>query len=189
MLRLPENWNECSTGHCVTKVLGQAFAIGQYTPAARAMAKAAIDFMLAGPRWTNRTRPSRLKTRDDAIQLDHWLFYVLPDTNDEAFRTIKALPKVRGEIDLLVPPWSECLYRHAVKGAYPHRRIDVTGINSFCDTRLFWTGLDIRVLSNQPNYDVGTDFWNRYQSLTQSIPAITIPPLSPRQGANVGRKE
>jgi hypothetical protein len=189
MLELPEDWHRCTTQEVISALLHQAHAIGQYPAAARAAVKAAVEFMLAGPRWSKPTRPVRFKSRDNVFRVNDWFLYVLPDTSDDALRAIADLPKVRGEIDLLAPPWSQFLYRHAVKAAYPKRRIDVVPIDTFCDSRMYWTSLDIQVLLKQTASDPKTNFLNRYRTLTQPTPAITIPPPTVADGTIMGRRE
>jgi hypothetical protein len=169
MLKLPQNWRRCCGGYVIEDLLIQAEKAGHYSEAARAMAKAAIDFMLAGPRWNKHQPPPALVPLPTGWRLNDWIFHVLRTTNDDALKEMNDLPK-RLYIDVLAPPWSRDLITHAVRSAYPARHLSVTTVDAFCDTRLLLTGMDMgEVHSNCVH-----NFLERYRRIAHGNPAIRI---------------
>jgi hypothetical protein len=94
MLELPDDWQNITTGYVLRDLLLQANAIGSYPEAARACVKAAIDFMLAGPRWKKHDPPVKVISSASGWQLNDWLFHVMPGADDDAFQAIDDLPSV-----------------------------------------------------------------------------------------------
>jgi hypothetical protein len=183
MLELPDDWQNITTGYVLRDLLLQANAIGSYPEAARACVKAAIDFMLAGPRWKKHDPPVKVISSASGWQLNDWLFHVMPGADDDAFQAIDDLPSVMGDIDVLAPPWSESVIRYAAKSAYPKRRIQVLGVDGFCELRLMWTRLDM----NCQHAESIADFLERYRILTKANEKITIQPV-PREGTKMGKE-
>ncbi len=170
MLKLPTNWHEWHAGPLVNELLAQAYRAGRYREAAQAVARAAIEFMLAGPRWKDHQPPPALLPISNGWQLQDWIFYVLPETSDDALHELFELLEGKPDIDVLTPPWSVFLLRHAIRLAYPKRYIRLSGTGEFCDTRLSWTGLD---MGESHQHCIG-DFLQRYRRITANNPHIKV---------------
>ena len=174
MLELPPGWQSCSTGYVVKELLRQADAIGQYSEAARAMTRGSLEFMLSGPRWAGRLERSCVMPHPRGWRINDWLFYVLPRAGADVVMELKEVLRFRCHVDLIVPPWAECLVRHAVGAALPRFHVDVYSIANYVDLRMFWTSLDM----NRGYAEALIDLLQRYTRLVQKMPNISIQPFA-----------
>jgi len=170
MLELPDNWEAYSIGYVLTELLRQARAIGHYTGAARAMTQSSLEFMLSGPRWTNRPNRTTLIPHSRGWRINKWLFYVLPSVEDDVLDELAELPKFRCNVDLIVPPWATRLARHVVEAVLPRYHVDVYSISSYIDLRVLWTRIDM----DMPRSDALSNLFQRYSLFVRSMPVIAI---------------
>jgi hypothetical protein len=173
MLKLPNDWQSCSTGYVVTDLLRQAHAIGQYREAARAMTRSSLEFMLSGPRWINRPERASLLPYPNGWRINDWLFYVLTSVEDNTLDELAGLPRFRCNVDLIVPPWFARFAQYAVDAVLPRYHVDVYSISSYVDLRILWTRLDLDISHS----GAISNLFGRYSVLVQSTTAINIQPM------------
>jgi len=171
MLSLPPSFSRLGTYRVIQELLGQARCAGRYSESAQMVVRAAIDFMLAGPRWKDTSPRPRLTAIQNGWRLNQWVFYILPELTDDALSALADLPKAAGDADILTPPRSRDFVDHALHSAYPKRAFSVYPIDSYCELRLGLTACDMKISFAA----AGEEFLARYRQLTSSDPEICIP--------------
>jgi len=171
MLTLPAQWRSDCTQHVVEDLMRQARAVGQYADAARAIVGAALDFMLAGPRWSRRSDPVALREHPEGWRISDWWFHVPPCLDDEVFIRAAAVRRLRFDVDLIVPPGTRRLAEAAAKSFLRSRAdVSVYPIDTYVELRILWTSLD----SKMDHSKALTDLLHRYACLTRAKPDIHI---------------
>jgi hypothetical protein len=169
MLRIAADQRFCIR-YFAEALLRQADAIGQYPDAARAIARASIEYMLSGPRWVNRPEPVELAPHPMGWRINRWIFHVMPRVDDDAVAQLVDLPRFKCDVDVLAPPWVASVARTAVLAVLPHFHVDVFSIDSYVDLRVLWTSLDL----GHSHAVARAELLGRYKRLARTMPAVDV---------------
>lgn len=184
MLDLPPGWLSHTTESAVHDMMCQANSLGMYERASRAIVRASLEFMLAGPRWGKRG--IAIREEGAAWRINDWAFYVVGRMDDCLLDDMERLRPLVRKIDVITDPWCERIVRHAIKHALRDPAIDVMAVDRYVNLRTFLTTMDIAALQpDRGRCGLARELFERYSRLVADTPAIDIrlpdppPPLHP----------